>query len=114
MKTLVLTLSKKDFVVQYFRAGGKGGQHQNKTSSGCRIIHPASGARGEARDSRSQSQNRKNAFIRLTESVKFKLWLNAQLLDAAPVAEVDLPPIPDSDLKVEVYRHGRWEVQGSD
>jgi protein subunit release factor A len=73
-KKLLFSLTAKDFEVQTFRAGGKGGQHQNKTESGVRIIHHASGARGEARDSRDQHQNKKNAFMRLVATPEFKKW----------------------------------------
>ena len=73
-KKLLFSLTKKDFVVQTFRAGGKGGQHQNKTDSAVRIIHPASGEVGESREQRSQHQNKKIALERLVNSIKFKLW----------------------------------------
>jgi len=73
-KRLLFSLTAKDFEVQTFRSGGKGGQHQNKTESGVRIIHHASGARGEARDSRDQHQNKKNAFLRLVNTPEFKKW----------------------------------------
>jgi len=75
-KEPIISLTKKDFVVQTFRAGGKGGQKQNKTDSGVRIIHPASGAKGESREERSQHQNKKIAFERLTSSPKFRAWLH--------------------------------------
>ena len=45
-RELLFSLTKNDFELQFFRAGGKGGQKQNKTSSGCRIIHKESGAVG--------------------------------------------------------------------
>ena len=61
-KELLFSLTKKDFVVETFRAGGKGGQKQNKTDSGVRIKHPASGAVAESREERSQHQNKKIAF----------------------------------------------------
>lgn len=48
-----LSVSIKDCRVDTFRAGGPGGQRQNKVSSGVRIIHEPSGAVGEARDERS-------------------------------------------------------------
>ncbi len=59
--TLAFSVTKADCEWQYFRAGGKGGQHQNKTSSGVRVIHHPSEARGESREERSQLQNRKAA-----------------------------------------------------
>lgn len=75
MKELLFTIRKKDFEVQTFRAGGHGGQHQNKTDSGVRIIHKASGAVGESRNDKSQHRNKRGALKRLVASVKFKLWV---------------------------------------
>lgn len=73
-RELLFSLTKDDFEVQTFRSGGKGGQHQNKTNSGVRIIHKESGARGESREERSQLQNKKIAFKRLVDSKEFQLW----------------------------------------
>ena len=74
-KELLFSITKKDFEIQTFRSGGKGGQNQNKVESGVRIIHKASGAVGESREERHQLQNKKKAFKRLTETEKFKNWL---------------------------------------
>jgi protein subunit release factor B len=74
MKRLIHSVTKKDFEVQTFRAGGKGGQNQNKRDTGVRIIHKDSGAVGESREERSQLQNKKRAFERLLSSWKFKRW----------------------------------------
>lgn len=67
-KELLFSLSKDqgDFKIDTFRSGGKGGQHQNKTDSGARITHIASGCSAESRTERSQHQNIKIAFKRLT------------------------------------------------
>lgn len=73
-RELLFSLTKKDFKVDTFRSGGKGGQHQNTKDSGVRITHLESGATGESRDERSQAQNRKKAFDRLVASNKFQLW----------------------------------------
>jgi peptide chain release factor 2 len=50
-----------DYEVQTFCTGGPGGQHQNKTQSGVRLIHK-SGIRAESRTDKSQHKNRDNAL----------------------------------------------------
>jgi protein subunit release factor A len=72
-------VSKKDLKIDTFRAGGNGGQNQNARDTGVRITHIASGAVGEARDSRYQLQNKRAAFRRMAETPAFKIWLAAQL-----------------------------------
>lgn len=73
-KQLLFSVTAKDFTIQTFRSGGKGGQNQNKVNSGVRIIHEPSGARGEARDSRDQKTNKRNAFLRLLETPAWNAW----------------------------------------
>ena len=77
-KQLLFSVSKKDFIIQTFRAGGKGGQKQNKVESGVRIIHKDSNTAAESRNHRSQHQNKQEAFKRLTQSKKFKMWLKIE------------------------------------
>jgi protein subunit release factor A len=78
-KQLLFSLTKEDFEIQTFCTGGKGGQKQNKKEMGVRIIHPASGARGECREERYQYANRKRAFERLVETKEFKKWHKAEV-----------------------------------
>lgn len=56
--------------VDTFRAGGKGGQHQNTTESGVRLVHRPSGVRAESRTERSQHRNRHRALARLREKLE--------------------------------------------
>lgn len=93
--------------------------NQNKTQSGVRIIHPASGARGEGREFCSQKQNKEAAFIRLNESSVFKAWLKAEtarrLMDQHEIhrrvnRQVDMWITP-KNLKVEMLRDGKWIEQ---
>lgn len=56
--------------VQTFRSGGPGGQHQNTTESGVRLIHGPSGMRVESRSERSQHRNRRIALARLRERLE--------------------------------------------
>jgi peptide chain release factor 2 len=55
--------------VDTFRAGGKGGQHQNTSESGVRLVHRPSGIRAESRTERSQHRNRQRALARLREKL---------------------------------------------
>jgi protein subunit release factor A len=73
-KRLLFSVTKDDFEMQTFRSGGKGGGNQNARSTGVRFIHKASGARGEARDSRNQAINKEQAFLRCVNSSTFKAW----------------------------------------
>jgi|HigsolmetaAR206D_1030411.scaffolds.fasta_scaffold00003_8 protein subunit release factor B len=112
-KELLFSVSKKDFRIDTFRAGGKGGQKQNKTSSGVRVTHIESGAVGESREERSQHQNRKIAFLRCVESDTFKKWHKrkcAELLgQKARIEEAVERAMAPKNLKVEVKdEQGRW------
>lgn len=77
-KQVLFSVTKKDLIIEYFRASGPGGQKVNKTSSACRIKHLASGAIGESREERHQPANRKIAFNRLVKSDKFQRWVRIQ------------------------------------
>lgn len=86
-----------------FRAGGKGGQAQNKTSSGVRFTHLASGAVGEFREERQQIDNKRRAWRRMAESPKFKAWWRLEVArqngeEAAIEAEVDRQMLPHNML----------------
>lgn len=109
----LVSVTKDDFELQTFRAGGKGGQGQNKRSTGVRLIHKTSGARGEARDERSFDQNRKNAFIRLTESTTFKNWLKIETSRAlghqVEIEEQVRRAMLPKNIRTEVKdENGRW------
>lgn len=64
-RELLYSFTKKDFRVDTFRAGGKGGQNQNKRDSGVRITHIESGLSSESREHRDQLTNKKAAFEKL-------------------------------------------------
>lgn len=109
-KLFSVTLADCD--VQTFHAGGKGGQNQNKRDTGCRVVHRASGAVGESREQRSQLQNKRAAFKRMTEHPKFKVWLNRELWvrkglrTPEEIVESDMAP---EKIRVEVHDdRGRW------
>lgn len=109
MREKILSVTLKDCVVQTFRAGGPGGQKQNKTDSGVRVIHPPSGARGESREERSQLQNKKNAFRRMAETKEFRNWVRRQAGESAlMVASVERELWPDRTLIEVKDANGNW------
>ncbi len=85
----LFTLTAKDFDFQFTRGSGKGGQKKNKTSSACLCSHSPSGAQGYAEDHREQSQNKKIAFKRLTETPEFKAWLAIKIEAAQGNIEIE-------------------------
>lgn len=62
--TINIEVNEKELEMQTFCSGGPGGQHQNKTQSGVRLIHK-SGVRAESRTERSQPKNYANALALL-------------------------------------------------
>lgn len=115
MKEKLFTITRKDFEVQTFRCGGHGGQHQNKTSSGVRIIHKASGAVGESREERHQQANRRIALERLSKNKVFLAWCNLhsrELIDNETLEEKVKRMMSPENIKVEILdNNNRW-VEG--
>ena len=111
MKELIFSITKEDFEIQTFCSGGPGGQHQNKTASGIRIIHKESGATGESRSERSQSTNKKLAFERLTASTKFRIWLNRKYWEVTSGETIEQKvdkSMNAKNLKIETRENGTW------
>jgi protein subunit release factor B len=107
-RELALSVTIHDCEVQTFRAGGKGGQNQNKRDTGVRVIHHPSGAIGEAREERSQLQNKQSAFRKMATSTKFTLWVKRQCANEDLIkaqVERDMWPV---NIKTEVQQDGTW------
>jgi hypothetical protein len=79
-RNLLFRVTAKDFTETHIRGSGPGGQHRNKTSTGIRLVHRASGAVGEATDDKSQHVNRAHAFQRLRETDEWKTWFRDMVL----------------------------------
>ena len=117
MRQKLFSTTIKDCEVQTFRSGGKGGQNQNKVSSGVRIIHHPSGARGESREHRDQLHNKRAAFRRMGESKEFQFWARQQALKLrgkeTVEQRVDRLMSPEN-LLVEVETEEGWHVAAPD
>jgi len=108
---------KDDLEWEFFRAGGKGGQNQNKRDTAARVRHRPSGAVGESREERHQMQNRVIALRRLANSAKFRLWVAEQHLEIEQGLTLDqriAKMMEPHNLKVEVRRDGEWTLEGDE
>lgn len=111
-RELLFSVRIEDCVVETKRGHGKGGQNRNKRDTAVRIVHPPSGAVGEAQDERSQLQNKRLAFQRMAQSGKMRAWINleAWLREGLPSPEEQVAKaMAPENLRVEVKdERGRW------
>ena len=111
-RTPIFSLTKKDFRIDRFRSGGKGGQHQNKTETGIRITHKETGISHENRTERSQLQNQKRAFQKLCKDKRFLAWIKLKALyKEKEIKEYMKVAMAPKNIKVEIRKNGKWEAQ---
>ena len=106
-------VTKKDFTETHIRGSGPGGQHRNKTSTGVRLVHRASGAVGEATDSKSQAENRVAAFQRLRGTREWKAWfmmMTAETMGRPSLESLVEQAMRDENIVTEVLDdRQRWQ-----
>ena len=77
---------ERDCDLEFFVAGGPGGQHRNKVETGVRLTHRPSGLVVTATERRSQSANRDAAFERMAEKLEAKQRVKKKRFATKPTA----------------------------
>jgi len=103
-RELIFSARKKDFRVDTFRAGGKGGQAQNKLETGVRITHIPTGISCEGREHASQHMNKQAAFQRLAMKLHQKVL--EDLDERPPLPTEVIRTYSEKDDKVKDYASG--------
>jgi protein subunit release factor A len=115
MREKVFSVTLNDCDVQTFTVGGHGGAGKDTSNTGVRIVHRASGATGEGRESRSQLENKRTAFKRMALTPTFQTWarLRAQkLVGRKSVEQLVEEAMEPQNLRIEVRNSkGQWETE---
>ena len=112
MKELLFSVTASDCEFIYTKGTGAGGQKRNKTSSAVHCIHKESGARGYSEATRSQHDNKRDAFCKMAATKKFTDWQHIEAMRRMGrlkeiEREVDRSLSPDK-IRVEHRVDGKW------
>ena len=109
-KKLLFSVTAKDCDWSYTRGTGAGGQKRNKTSSAVHCTHRASRAHGYSEASRSQADNKRDAFVKMTETKEFKTWHRMEVMrQTGKLDELERELQRElKKVKLEIKIDGKW------
>lgn len=117
-KEILFSVTASDCEWSYTKGTGTGGQKKNKTSSAVHCMHRPSGAHGYSEASRSQLDNKREAFVKMSNSKEFKEWHKMETMRRNGQMAVIDAAVEKSMKKVKIEVHdenGRWkEVKESE
>lgn len=109
-KKLLFSVTAKDCEWSYTRGSGNGGQKKNKTSSAVHCMHRPSGAHGYSEASRSQADNKRDAFVKMAQSEAFQKWNKLEAMKRCGILdEIDRKVAEEmTKVKIEIRIDGKW------
>lgn len=115
MKTLIFSLTKKDFELTWFSGSGAGGQHRNKHQNCARLRHIETGVIATGQSQRDQQSNLREALEGMKRNKQFLAWcqLKCSEIESGETIEqaVDRMMKPEN-LKIEYKVDGQWQQSG--
>lgn len=111
MKEKLFSVTADDCDWKPLKGSGAGGQKRNKTESGMRCTHRASGAVAECEEHREQSRNKREAFKKMSNTETFKKWLDLEIkLKSGQLAVIEQEvEMSLRQVKCEIKdENGRW------
>lgn len=110
-RQLLFSVTAKDCEWSYTKGTGAGGQKRNKTSSAVHCNHRPSGARGYSEASRSQHENKRDAFVKMAESKEFHQWNRREAMKRLGILD-NIERAIDYEMmyntKIEIRIDGKW------
>jgi protein subunit release factor B len=109
-KQILFSVTANDCRWSYTRGTGAGGQKRNKTSSAVHCTHEPSGAHGYSESSRSQLDNRRDAFVKMTSTPEFQKWHRMEVMRrSGEMATIDAAVERDlRRVRLEIRENGVW------
>jgi hypothetical protein len=111
-RSLLFSVTAADCDWSYTKGTGAGGQKRNKTSSAVHCTHRESRAHGYSEATRSQHDNKQDAFVKMTETKEFKAWHQREVWSKLGVLDMIERAVTEgmspSNLRMEVRVGGKW------
>src|SRR4029453_12066781 len=103
---------ERDCELEFFIAGGPGGQHRNKVETGVRLTHRPSGLVVTATERRSQSANRDAAYERMAEKLEAMQRVPKKRRATRPSAISKRKRIEEKKKRSEVKKSRTKKISG--
>lgn len=112
-RELLFSVTSSDCDWSYTKGTGNGGQKKNKTSSAVHCLHRESGARGYSEASRSQLDNKRDAFTKMVKTKEFQNWHRRKVWEITGVQKeieraLEATTQPHN-FRLEIKEEGKWK-----